>query len=342
VQEAAGGGVSVGAKASGRDVLHGEEVHRLLHKTLTPNPCVSGTGRVLAAVVSDLHLGSDSGADLLRRDDVRRKLFDGLQEADELVLLGDSVELRDGSLARAVNRALPFFEELGEALGGRRLTIVPGNHDHRLAEEALGRIDQLGLEHRFEITAGGALGPVVHALAGTPVELAYPGVWLRDDVYATHGHYLDCHSDAPTFECRARAVVERIHGLPRDGYRSPAEYEAALGPLYRLIHWGVQWPGVRAAAHGGRRLVRRWERPRAERGARVRLGLPAMERVVVNLRIDARHVLFGHLHSPGRWSTGAGTELVNTGCWVDDATSVSPGTCAFVPDQGPPRLKSLL
>ena len=32
-------------------------------------------------------------------------------------------------------------------------------------------------------------------MVGTPVQLAYPGVWLRDDVYATHGHYLDCHSE---------------------------------------------------------------------------------------------------------------------------------------------------
>jgi predicted phosphodiesterase len=297
---------------------------------------------VLAAVVSDLHLGIHTRADLLRRDDVRRKLFDGLADADELVLLGDSVELRDGSLRESLNRALPFFEALGGALDGRRLTIVPGNHDHRFVEDALGRTGRLGLEQRFEVRQGDALMPVVRALGHTPVELAYPGLWLRDDVYATHGHYLDCHSEAPTFECRVRALVERIRSIPHDGYRSPAEYEAALTPLYRLIDWSVQRSGVRAAAHQGRKLIRRWERPRAERGARARLGRPAMEQVVSNLGIDARHVLFGHLHSPGRWETGTGAELINTGSWVDDVTSVSPGTCAFVSDQGPPRLKSLL
>jgi UDP-2,3-diacylglucosamine pyrophosphatase LpxH len=297
---------------------------------------------VLAAVVSDLHLGIHTGADLLRRDDVRRKLFEALADADELVLLGDSVELRDGSLRESLDRALPFFTALGEALGPRPLTIVPGNHDHRFVEDALRRSGPLGLEQRFEIREGDSLTPVVRALGGTPVELAYPGVWLRDDVYATHGHYLDCHSDAPTFECRARALTERVRRLPRDGYRSPADYEAALAPLYRLIDWSVQRRGLRAAAHGGRRLIRRWERPRAERGARIRLGRPAMEQVVHSLRIDARHVLFGHLHSPGRWEMATGAELVNTGSWVDDVTSESPGTCAFVSDQGPPRLKSLL
>jgi UDP-2,3-diacylglucosamine pyrophosphatase LpxH len=297
---------------------------------------------MLAAVVSDLHLGIHTGADLLRRPGVRERLFEAIGEADEVVLLGDSIELRDGALAESLTRALPFFEALGSALGGRPLTIVPGNHDHRLAEDALERSGPLELAGRFEVRPADALTPVVENLGATPVTVAYPGVWLREDVYATHGHYLDCHSEARTFECRARAVVESIRGLDHDGYRSPADYEAALGPVYRLIHWSVQPPGVRVAAHAARKVVRRWERPRAPRGARARLGLPAMEQVVHNLEIGARYVLFGHLHAPGAWRTPHGVELVNTGSWVEDATSVSPGTCVFVPADGPPRLKSLL
>jgi predicted phosphodiesterase len=299
-------------------------------------------GRVRAAIVSDLHLGTDSGADLLRSPESQARLFDALADADEVVLLGDAIELRDASLAESVERALPFFEALGVALGSRRLTIVPGNHDHRFAEDALRRAQHLGLEQRFEVRPGDALEPVVRSTGGSRVVLAYPGVWVRDDVYATHGHYLDCHSDAPTFECRARAVVERVRRLDRDGYGSPGDYERALAPIYRLIHWGVQPAGVRAAAHAGRRLVRRWERPRADLGARIRFGVPAMEQVVHNLGIDARHVLFGHLHGPGRWETGSGVELVNAGCWLEDPASVSPGTCVLVPHEGPPRLQSVL
>lgn len=297
---------------------------------------------MLAAVVSDLHLGTHSGADLLRRPEVQARLFDALSGADEVVLLGDTVELRDDSLADSLERALPFFEALGAALGSRRLTIVPGNHDHRFAEDALRRTRHLGLEHRFEVRPGDALEPVVRCMGGSPVALAYPGLWVRDDVYATHGHYLDCHSEAPTFECRARAAVERVCRIDHDGYDSPEDYERALAPIYRLIHWGVQPAVVRGAAHAGRRLVRRWERPRAEPGARIRFGVPAMEQVVHNLAVDARHILFGHLHGPGRWETGSGAELVNTGCWVEDPVSVSPGTCVFVPPEGPPRLQSVL
>ena len=48
------------------------------------------------------------------------------------MLLGDSIELRDGPLAEALEAAAPFFEDLGEALAGRRVTLVPGNHDYQL------------------------------------------------------------------------------------------------------------------------------------------------------------------------------------------------------------------
>jgi len=44
-------------------------------------------------VLSDLHLGSSGGIDLLRRPDHRRILWAELEGADEVVLLGDAVEL---------------------------------------------------------------------------------------------------------------------------------------------------------------------------------------------------------------------------------------------------------
>lgn len=295
---------------------------------------------MLAAVISDLHLGTRMGGDLLGRDGVRARLLEELAGADDVVLLGDTVELRDDGLNEALERAMPFFEALAEAVGDRRLTIVPGNHDHRLTEGWLRR--PLGLEQRAEVGPGDQLEAVVRSMPGTRVRVAYPGVWLRPDVYATHGHYLDCHSDARTFECRASAVVRRGRGRSRESLRAPDDYEAVLAPLYRLIHWSVQMRGARTAAHGAKALIRRWENPRADRGTRVRPGVRAMSQVVRNLGVDARHVLFGHLHRPGRWVMETGVELVNTGGWVEDASSVSPGTCVFVPDEGPPQLKAVL
>jgi predicted phosphodiesterase len=297
---------------------------------------------VVSAVISDLHLGTRTGADLLRRPEPRARLLEALAGADHVVLLGDSVELRDDPLDVSLERALPFFEALGDAVGAGRVTIVPGNHDHRLIAPRLKGRRELGLEQRYDVAPGDPLDAVIRSMGRARVELMYPGVWLRPDVYATHGHYLDCHSDVRTFECRAAALTQRLPGAPRDGYRSPVDYEAVLAPIYRLIHWSVQPPGVRGAAHAAKRLVRRWERPRTDRTARVAPGVAAMSQVVQNLGVDAQHVLFGHLHRPGRWDAGGGTELVNAGAWVTDASAISPGTCVVVRDQGPPELKTVL
>src|ERR1044072_6832991 len=77
------------------------------------------------AIVSDLHLGSGFGEDLLRDAGIRRVLIDELAGADRLVLLGDVVELRELPLPTAMESARPFFEELGEAMAGKPVVVVP-------------------------------------------------------------------------------------------------------------------------------------------------------------------------------------------------------------------------
>jgi metallophosphoesterase superfamily enzyme len=90
---------------------------------------------MLTAVLSDMHLGTRSQADVLRRPPLRRILFEQLEPVDEIVLLGDVLELREQPLAGVLEIALPFFAELGDALPGRRVTIVGGNHDHRIVSD---------------------------------------------------------------------------------------------------------------------------------------------------------------------------------------------------------------
>ena len=136
-----------------------------------------------------------------------------------MVLLGDSIELRDRPLAEALTVATPFFEELGEALAGRRVTLVPGNHDHQLASDWLRRRARKAAAPGSSASLpepGDPLGRLARRMGDTRLELAYPGVWLRPDIYATHGHYLDCHNGVRTFECLGRAVSERL--VRRDGY----------------------------------------------------------------------------------------------------------------------------
>src|SRR5260221_11066037 len=85
------------------------------------------------AIVSDLHLGNAFGEDLLRDAEIRRALLEELDGAERLVLLGDVLALRELPLARALESARPFFEELGELMAGRPGALVPGNHDPRHA-----------------------------------------------------------------------------------------------------------------------------------------------------------------------------------------------------------------
>jgi predicted phosphodiesterase len=315
---------------------------------------------VLTAVISDLHLGTLTRADLAGRREIRRRLMAALAEVDEVVLLGDSIELRDRPIAEALAAATPFFRDLGEALSGGRVIVVPGNHDYQLASPWLGRRRpgaRLGLDERSTPVASDPLGHLSSQMGDTTLELAYPGVWLRPDLYATHGHYLDCHNRVATFECLAGALIKRLVRPRRDGFRTPDDYEAVLAPLYRMIFRTAQSRRAQGAVHAAKRLVRAWEGRLGYRGPVRRPGLEAMAQVIDCLRIEADYVVFGHLHGPrprstrDDYRTASGTRLVNTGSWVYEPGYLGPsfeqslywpGTCTFVSGDGPPAVRHLL
>jgi hypothetical protein len=178
-------------------------------------------------------------------------LAERLDGSDRLVLLGDVIELRDRPLAESLELARPTLAALGEIAGEAEVVIVAGNHDHHLVEpwlqeRALEAAPPLGLEHLGE-PGNGPLGEVVAAMAPATVRFAYPGLWLRDDVYATHGHYLDRHLTIPTLERIGVAIVERLLGIEPGGLdpleppseAAPAvsadEYERVLFPVYAFL-----------------------------------------------------------------------------------------------------------
>jgi predicted phosphodiesterase len=319
---------------------------------------------VVTAVISDLHLGTRTEADLLRRPEVREELMTELEAVDHVVLLGDTIELRDRRPSEALEAAAPFFADLGEALHGRRVTLVAGNHDYQLASPWLTRRREaepgtaLGLEHVSVPLPGDPLARMAQCMGGTELVLAYPGLWLRADVYATHGHYLDCHNQVATFECLARRVTERLLRQPRHGYRTPDDYEAVLAPLYRAIYRVAQSRRARVLAQTAKAIVRWGEGLAGYRGPRRRPGLRAMAEVVERLTIEAAYVIFGHLHRPGPaeahdpdWRTATGVQLVNSGSWVYEPAYLGatpadspyrPGTCVLVAGDRPPELRALL
>ena len=190
-------------------------------------------------IISDLHLGSISHSDLLRRPQLRQALLDAVADVDRLVLLGDVLELRQGPLRDAMAAARPFFEDLGRALAGRELVITAGNHDHALVEpwlSARGELIEpppLGPEQLIEpADASPAFARIAEWASPARVRVAYPGLWVRPDVYATHGHYLDCHLTVPTLERLSVGVMSRMLGRPADRFASVVDYEGLVAPLF--------------------------------------------------------------------------------------------------------------
>ncbi len=190
-------------------------------------------------IVSDLHLGSLSRTDLLRREEMRAPLLELACTADRMVLLGDVLELRHGPMREALASARPVLEDLGRAMAGRELVIVPGNHDHALVEPWLAHRGEeqeptpLGLEQLLEpASASPALERIAQWAAPARVRGAYPGLWLRADVYATHGHYLDCHLTVPTLERLSLGAMCRLLGRPASTFSTPGDYEAIVAPVF--------------------------------------------------------------------------------------------------------------
>jgi hypothetical protein len=344
-----------------------EAMHLWIVPTLAGQPNVI-LARVRTAIISDLHLGVASDEDVLRDPDVRRVLLEELAGADRVVLLGDVVELRNLPVGPSLARARPFFEELGEAIGEAEVLLVPGNHDHRLAEPLLDELSiagdgTLGLEHHYAPFPGPA-AMIAEWLGAARLQLAYPGAWLRDDVYATHGHYMDVHLTLPRAECVAAALMVRLAG-PLPGRATPGDYERVLRPLYGFAYGLAQvlpikrrrngpfekaWEvlageerhrtlktrtaraGFPLAIRGLNRLLRAEFEPDVRPQAIFRSGVEAATELAVRLGVDDVHVITGHTHRGGplpeepEWPLPRGGRLHNTGSWVFASAFHQPGT----------------
>lgn len=231
------------------------------------------------AIVSDLHLGLLSGGDLLRDASVRSILLEEIARADRVVLLGDVVELREVAVGTALDAARPFFEQLGAALGEREVTLVPGNHDHHLARPLLDDLSldgaPLGLAESRDPSPG-PTAAIDRWLGPARLRVAYPGVWVRDDVYATHGHYMDLHLNLPRAECLAVATLLRL-SRPLPDPALPADYERVLQPIYGFAYGVAQARRQRGAPRHAPSEVA-WETlagQGGERNRRRRLGIAA-------------------------------------------------------------------
>ena len=106
--------------------------------------------------------------------------------------------------------AQPVLEAIGARLGsGREAILVPGNHDRRLVGSWVrAQGSRLAPDAVVPVDATPGLARVTSWLAPARVRVHYPGVWLSDRVWATHGHYLDRHL-LPTSAFGSRARIAR-------------------------------------------------------------------------------------------------------------------------------------
>ncbi len=319
---------------------------------------------------------------MLRLPERRAPLLEALAGCDRLVLLGDVLELRQGPVQAALSAAEPVLREVGAALGpDREVVIVPGNHDHHLltawlerrASEAQSR--PLGLESAVDWHPGDTLATVADWLAPARVRAAYPGVWLREDVYATHGHYCDRHTTVPMFERLGAGAMARIVREPAAGPRRAEDYEAVLAPIYAWIHAIARDGGPRLGESSHGVSARAWrvlaggDRKRSLRrrgltaalpaivaalnGLRLgplradlsgpelrRAGLRAFGEVLARLDVSAPHVVFGHTHRAGPLPGDDRSEwLAPTGARLLNAGSWvhEPGFLGAAPRESPYR-----
>jgi hypothetical protein len=333
---------------------------------------------VRTLVISDLHLGARLGRDVLRRPEPLEALLEAVSAADRLVLLGDVVELLEGRQTRAMEVAAPVVRAIGARLGrDREVIVVPGNHDAPLVRPWLrSNGGPAAVDAEIPPAATPALAAVADWLAPARVRVHYPGVWLADRVWATHGHYLDLHLLPESGYGIARGLLGR---LPRDG-AVPGDYErpgvVRVTRAEALLTRGLPRP-LAAAVEDLAELLRAATMaglaPR--RGVRLRLApltasvlgtqmrrasLPALARVVHRLGVGAEHVVFGHVHrlgplpgdDPRRWRGPGGRPLLaNTGSWVYEPLLLHrarpphpywPGGAIVLDDGGPPRAVGLL
>ncbi|MGO9900944.1 MAG: metallophosphoesterase [Solirubrobacteraceae bacterium] len=315
-------------------------------------------------LISDLHIGR---AESMVSSAERRVTSVVLQEAplerllsvldgyDRLVLLGDTLELRasPAHVSRALDAAAPVLRAIGARLGREReVVIVAGNHDRALVEGwTRGRRDELTPATAVPLDATPLLACIASLLAPAHVRTSYPGVWLSERIWATHGHYLDPHLLPVGAYGVARRAVRRRQFEPA----SIGDYERATGPRAGGTGHALRRPFLALAqpllAPLTATLLDRQMRSQA---------LPALAHVLRRLHLDADWVLFGHVHrlgplrgeDPAAWAAPGGSpRLVNSGSWMYEPLLVGraapphpywPGGAITLQDGGEPCAICLL
>ena len=205
-------------------------------------------GHVRSLVISDMHLGAWTGDDLLAYRWAREALRPELERADEVVLLGDFLDLLFSRIEQAFERAHGLVDLLAQTLAGKRLVWLAGNHDHHILVRRLESLVELQIatgEAFEELHERWRAGFFFEAflkrrLPDTEIEVAYP-TYRIGEVLLSHGHYLDGEVSGSVPNRLLQGGFWRLAGghTPNPTIQ---DYEAALVPLTELLFVTAQLP----------------------------------------------------------------------------------------------------
>jgi UDP-2,3-diacylglucosamine pyrophosphatase LpxH len=301
----------------------------------------------------------------------RARLLDALQDVDRLVVLGDLTELMNLHPQRSLAAAEPVVRDIGRRLGAdREVMLIPGNHDAPLTRawvRAQGR--ELRRDGTVSTDATPALARVASWLSPARVRVHYPGAWLADDVWATHGHYIDRH----LFPESAFGLLRPARGRDTPGSARPSDYERSRRgheplqarflrrPLATMLEATADMIRVAALPAVPRLLMNARMAPVNARIIDLQMrrsAIPAMARVARRLGVQADWIVFGHVHRNGPQAgedtalwRDTRTSFLNTGSWLYEPLLVDrvtpphpywPGGAVLLEPGRDPRALNLL
>ena len=181
------------------------------------------------------------------------------------------VNLPAGAGRRGCSRELARSSPARVGVGAARVCLVPGNHNHgcRPSPCAAPTRSRSPLSTGCAGRGDGPAWTVAPWLGPARLTFAYPGLWLRQTLYATHGHLLDVHTVLPT--ASKRLAIGTL-GLLTGPVPARGRGRTTRRGSRRLVRAGARArAGVAAArARSGRALP-----PAASKGARRRGAGPA-------------------------------------------------------------------
>ncbi|MCJ7744859.1 MAG: metallophosphoesterase [Actinobacteria bacterium] len=181
-------------------------------------------GKIIA--ISDMHFGDETQ---LLNDrqlaDRFTEVLSGRGPVEELVLLGDLLDLWVKTLVPAIREGRRFIEGIAGLDNVKKIVYVPGNHDHQVfmdafREEVEARVMRGDLTTPKFMPARSYEGAIISGLArpGSDVSfsLVYPFITrlvAGREVVFTHGHHLDFYDPsfgwARTFWLSRRIIKKR-------------------------------------------------------------------------------------------------------------------------------------